>query len=161
MKTASASAPKPALRAGQATTAKGFYSWIDATPAAELREVRTLLVVGAGPDGAARMRREAGGFLDPRRGNFTDKLNVPAWCGGAARFAADCREAVTRVDARLAGRSLPAPATAGPVTPKATAPAAKAAVAPVAPKAPTSPAKPLFGLARVIDALNREMKGGK
>jgi hypothetical protein len=159
MKTASASAPKPALRAGQATNAKGFYSWIDATPAAELREVRTLLAVGAGPDGAARMRREAGGFLDPRRGNFTDKLNVPAWCGGEARFAADCREAVTRVDARLAGRSLPATATAGPV--KATAPAAKAAVAPVAPKAPTAPAKPLFGMARVIDALNREMKGGK
>jgi hypothetical protein len=44
---------------------------------------------------------------------------------------------------------------------KATAPAAKAAVAPVAPKAPTSPAKPLFGLARVVDALNRELKGGK
>jgi hypothetical protein len=161
MKPYFASAPMLALRAGKTTAAPTFFGWIDATPAAELREARAILAVGGGPDGEARMLREAGGFLDPRRGTFTTTMNLP-FSETPGRFAANCREAVTRIDARLAGRSMPAAANAVPV--KATTPAPKAAAAPVAPKATTEPAKPLFGLERVAaifkaEAANR--KGGK
>lgn len=104
-----------------------FYSWIDDLKPTELREARTALALGIGPAGADRMRKELSGFVDPLRGDFTNKLNLPAW---QSRFGDNCAEAVRRIDAKLAGR---------PVSAVATAPAKPAAA-------------PLRGLARVAAA---------
>lgn len=125
------------------------YAWIARASVADLREFRPLLALGGGPDGAARMLREAGGFLDPRRGGFTTTMNLPMACA-PGQFVRRCREAVARIDARMAG-------TKANLTAPAPLPAAKAA--PVATKepAPAPKAKELFGLERVVAALNAEL----